>query len=523
MIMIEPGLPAQMREPVVGHVAAEAGELAEIDVVDVHEVLPSGDQPATGMDPYHGSLPDAESSARMLYAPRRERSGGGNLSREIPEGTQGAVSVVPAEVRESSDIQGMGRYPWYVLALLFAVYLSNHIDRQILAILIEPTKREFGASDTMMGLLTGPAFAVFFALAGLPIARWADRGTRRTIIAISAALWSALTALSGLAASYAQLALLRVGVGVGEAGCSPPSHSLIADYFPAERRGRALGAYMAGGTAGSAFGLLMGGLLYSAFGWRMSFVAVGLPGLLLAVLVWLTVREPERGRWDRGASAEPMPVREALAFLWQQRSYVHAQLGGALHAIATYGVNVWLVAFFMRVHGMELATATTMLGIATIFIGIPGMFLGGWLSDQLAPRDPRWYLWLPTVAAIAAVPFSVMFLFASSPLLAVLCYLPHSVLNSTYSGPVSAMTQAVVRVRARALAVAIHLLCVNLLGLGLGPLIIGALNDSLRGTYGDLAIRYTMLVAVAANALACVFYVLGARTVRQEIARARRD
>jgi MFS family permease len=407
-----------------------------------------------------------------------------------------------------------------VLGVLILVYLSNHIDRQILSILIEPIKKQFGASDMMMGLLTGPAFGVFFAIAGLPIARWADRGTRRTIIAISAALWSALTALSGMAASYAQLALLRVGVAIGEAGCNPPSHSLLSDYFPAEQRGRALGAYTAGATAGGAFGMLLGGLLYSAFGWRMSFAAVGLPGILLAALVYFTVREPQRGGRDRGASVDPMSTREALAFLWGQRSYVHAQLGGSLHAAATWGINVWLVPFFMRVHGLELATATTMLGIAMICIGIPGMFLGGLLSDRLAPRDPRWYLWLPTLASTAAVPFALMFLFTSSPVLAVLFYLMQMVLNSTYSAPVAAMTQAVVRVRARALSVAIHLLFVNLLGLSLGPLVIGALNDFLRGTHGELAIRYTMTVAVVANALACGFYVIGARSARDDIARA---
>ncbi len=416
-----------------------------------------------------------------------------------------------------------GAYPWYVLVLLFGIYLSNHIDRQILSILLEPIKAEFGASDTMMGFLTGPAFAIFYAFAGIPIARWADRGTRRTIVAISAALWSLLTALSGLAGSFAQLALLRVGVGVGEAGCSPPSHSLISDYFPPAQRGRALGLYAAGGQAGAAFGFLLGGLLFAYFGWRTTFVLVGLPGVLLAVLVWLTVREPARGQWDRGASVEPMPAVEAFRFLWQQRSYVHLQLGGALHAAAAYGVGVWVVPFFMRVHGLELTQATTMLGIAAIFIGIPGMLLGGWLADRLSPRDQRWFLWLPTLAAIVAAPFSVLFLFAPDPWLAIVFYLPHSLLSLTYSAPVYAMTQAVVRVRARALAVALHLLVVNLLGLGLGPLVVGALNDYFRESYGEMAIRYTMLFAVAANVAACVFYLLSARTVREDIARAQAE
>ena len=421
------------------------------------------------------------------------------------------------------DLERAGPYAWYVLGLLFVVYVSNHIDRQILSSLLEPIKSEFGVSDTMMGLLTGPAFAIFYTAAGIPIARWADRGSRRGIIAISAALWSALTALSGQAASFWQLGLLRIGVGVGEAGCTPPAHSMIADYFPERQRGRAFGVFLAGGAAGAAFGLLLGGWLYTAFGWRMSFVAVGLPGVLLAFAVYFSVREPERGRWERGVSAEPVPTRTALAHLWRQRSYVHAQLGGALHSAALWGVNVWLVPFFMRVHGIELATATTMLGIGMLVIGIPGTFLGGWVSDRLVRRDPRWYLWLPTASSVLATPFSLLFLFAPSPLSAVLFYLPHMVLNSAYSAPVAAMTQTVIHVRARAMAAAVHLLAVNLLGFGLGPLIIGALNDSWQATYGEQAIRYTMVVAVFANVVACVFYQIGARRVREEIARAQEE
>ena len=416
-----------------------------------------------------------------------------------------------------------GRYSWYVLGVLFVVYLSNHIDRQILSILIEPIKAEFGASDTMMGFLTGPAFALFFALAGLPLARLADRGTRRTLIAVCAAVWSGLTALSGQAASYAQLALLRVGVGVGEAGCSPAAHSLISDYFPPERRGRALGLYTAGATAGAAFGLLVGGWVYHLFGWRTSFVAVGLPGLLLALLVYFTVREPPRGRWDREASVEQLPTGQALLLLWTQRSYLHAQLGGSLHAAAVWGMSVWVVPFFMRVHGLELATTTTLLGIVMVVAGIPGIYLGGWASDRLIRQDQRWYLWLPTGGAIVATPFSLLFLFAGSPVLAILCYVPHTLLNSVYSAPVAAMTQGVVPPRARALAVAVHLLCTNLLGLGLGPLIIGALNDALLDSHGELAIRYTMTVAVGAKLVACVFYQLGARAVRSDIARIQGD
>ena len=417
---------------------------------------------------------------------------------------------------------GLGPYPWYVLFLLFFLYFSNHIDRQILSILLEPIKAEFGATDTMMGFLTGPAFAIFYATAGIPIARWADRGSRKTVIALSAVLWSLFTALSGLAASFAQLALLRVGVGVGEAGCSPPAQSLIADYFPPERRGQAMGVYAAGAAAGVAFGLLIGGLLYGLFGWRISLVIVGLPGVLVAALVWFTVREPPRGRWEGDTSVEPLPTGEAYRFLWSQRSYVHLQLGAALHATAAYGVSIWVVPFFMRVHGLELPAATTMLGTAALVIGVPGLIGTGWLADRLSLRDVRWYLWIPTLGAVFAAPFSVLFLFAPGPLWAIAAYIPHSLLNLAYTAPIYAVHQAILVPRVRALGVAVHLLAANLIGLGLGPLVVGALNDYLAPTYGERAIRYTMLIAVAANVVAVIFYLLAARTLREDIARVQR-
>ena len=421
---------------------------------------------------------------------------------------------------QGSASEAIGVYPWYVLGLMFLLYLSNHVDRQILSILLEPIKEEFGASDTMMGFLTGPAFAIFYATAGIPIARFADRSTRKHVVAVCAVLWSLLTALSGLAQSFVQLALLRVGVGVGEAGCTPPAHSLIADYFPPESRGRAMGIYASGAMAGGAFGYLVGGLLYSAFGWRVAFIAVGAPGILFALLVWLTVREPPRGRFERDGSVEPMASGEAFRFLLGQRSYVYLQFGAALHAMASYGISIWLVPFFMRVHGLELATATTALGIAALVIGIPGMVLGGFLADRLSRRDRRWYVWVPTLGAVFAVPFSVTFLFASTPAGAIAAYVPHSLLNYLYTGPIYAITVTLAVPRARALAVAFHLLAANLIGLGLGPLIVGALNDVFAASYGQHAIRYTMLVAVVGNTVATVFYLLAARTLRADVVRA---
>ncbi|MGE4652754.1 MAG: MFS transporter [Myxococcota bacterium] len=412
----------------------------------------------------------------------------------------------------------MSTYSWYVLTLLFFVYLSNHIDRQILNILLEPIKKEFGASDFMMGMLVGPTFALFYATAGIPIARLADRASRRNIIAISAAVWSVMTALSGTARTFVSLALFRVGVGIGEAGCSPPSHSLISDYFPAEKRGRALGVYAMATQAGAAFGWLLGGWLFYWMGWRWAFIAAGIPGILLALLVRATVKEPRRGRMERGpVDSDQMPTKEAIRHLLGQRSFVWLQAGGALHAVAGYGLGVWVAPFLIRIHGMELQVIGTWLGGIALLAGMPGMFLAGFFSDRLAIRDARWYLWIPTLSALVSAPFTIGFLFFADPNVGLVFYAIHALLGMGYAAPTFAMTQAVVKVRARSLAVAVHLLLVNLVGLGIGPVLIGGLNDLLYDDLGEGAIRYTMLLAALTNVVACGFYLMAARTVRRDI------
>ena len=282
-----------------------------------------------------------------------------------------------------------------------------------------------------------------------------------------------------------------------------------------------MGLFSAGTQAGAAFGWLLGGWLYLHFGWRFAFVAVGVPGLLLALLVATTVREPKRGGIEhRVVSDEPDPLWPAIRSLMQQPTYFWLQIGGAFHAISGYGLAVWVAPFLIRVHGLEIHVIGTWLGLIALLAGIPGIFLGGYLCDRLSQRDERWFLWIPTLAAISAMPFTVLFLFLPDARWALVAYATHSVINLAYTAPVYAVTQAVVKVRARSLAVALHLFIANLIGLGLGPVAIGGLNDLLRPEYGDGAIRYTMLIAASANILACVFYLLAARNVRQDIARA---
>jgi len=243
-----------------------------------------------------------------------------------------------------------------VLAILVVVYAVNFIDRQLLSILLQPIKEELGASDVLMGLLTGPAFALFYTFAGIPIARLADRHSRRAIMAVGIAFWSVITALTGAARSFGALALARIGVGIGEASATPAAHSLISDYFPPERRTGALAIYNVGSSLGILFGLMLGGWLKEAFGWRMTFAVVGLPGLMVALGVWLAVPEPRRGLSEARADSGAQPgLGETLRFLATQQSYLHVAFAAALYACNGYALLAWVPTFFVRVHVLGFA------------------------------------------------------------------------------------------------------------------------------------------------------------------------
>lgn len=410
----------------------------------------------------------------------------------------------------------------YVLGVLFLCYVFNWVDRNVLAILLVPIKAELGVSDTAMGFLTGLAFALFYTVLGIPIARWADRGNRRSILALGLALWSAMTVVCGLARSFVGLALARVGVGVGEAAGSPSSQSLISDYFAPEHRGRALSVYAMGNYAGHFVAFVIGGWINQHYGWRATFFVMGIPGLLLALVVRFSVPEPQRGAFEAPARSEAQaPFREVLRFLARQRSYVFINLGGALSALVGYGFGIWGPTFFMRVHGMGTAEAGFWLGWLAPIGGIVGTLLGGVLIDRLARREPRWYLWIPAASALAHVPVSVLLLLGSESV-ALALYAPHSLLFALYVGPLYAAMQSVAQPRMRALAVAIHLLVVNLLGLGAGPLVVGALNDALHATYGDASVRWSLLIVSLTGLASGLCYLLGARSVRGDLLAAER-
>jgi MFS family permease len=412
-------------------------------------------------------------------------------------------------------------YANYVLGLLFVAYVFNFVDRQILGILLDSIKADLHLSDSVMGLLTGTAFAVFYATLGLPIARLADVWVRRTIIALGLALWSGMTAFSGRAENLVQLACARIGVGVGEAALSPPAHSLISDYFPPERRATALGIYAVGIHVGTLFGFKGGGMLDDAFGWRTTFLVVGLPGLLLALLVRFTVKEPKRGRTDpsRAAPKPAPPVLEVLRHLLKQPSFVLLSIAMGLTAFAGYAFSVWAPTFLRRAHGWSSGEAGD-LGWPIGIGGALGSILAGWLADRLGRRDPRWWVWVPALAGIGPLPFTLAFLFHGDPVMALLISTPGMAIAAFYQGPSFAAVQNLAPPPMRAIASGLMLFITTMIGYALGPPAIGLLNDHVFAQHGELAVRYSLAVVLTVAGMGgTLFYVLAGRTLRADLRR----
>ncbi|MFM7119095.1 MAG: spinster family MFS transporter [Gammaproteobacteria bacterium] len=413
-------------------------------------------------------------------------------------------------------------YPTYALTILFIVYVFNFIDRSILNILAESIKQDLGLYDWQIGLMGGIAFALFYTFLGIPIARLADTHNRRNIVAVSLAVWSAMTAVCGLAQNFVQLLLARIGVAVGEAGGSPPSHSIISDLFASDRRATALGIYALGIPVGTMLGNLLGGWINEAMDWRTAFIVVGLPGVLMALVVRFTLVEPPRGVSELAAKAkaEAPPVSFVFRALWSRKSFRYMALGGALHALVGYGVGPFIPPLFIRIHDMDTAAigqALFWLG----FAGIAGTASGGWLADRMAKRDVRWYVWLPGIATLISVPFAVAAYTWDDAIGAFWLMALPGFLGAYYLGPTFSLAQGLVGVRMRALAAAILLFILNLIGMGMGPVIVGITSDLLNA-YTDLgvySIRWALVSVLIFNVLSTVFYLMAGRTLREDLAR----
>ena len=406
----------------------------------------------------------------------------------------------------------------YALGVLVVVYTFNFIDRQILSILLEPIKQDLGLSDSALGMLTGFAFALFYATLGIPIARFADRSNRRNLIAWALAIWSAMTAVSGLAQNFWHLLLARIGVGVGEAGCSPPAHSMLADYFPTENRATALGIYSLGIPFGILFGFIAGGWLNEFFGWRVAFFIVGVPGLLLAILVRFTLREPPRGMAEGRIADEEQPtIMETFRFLWSKRSFRHMAVGGGLTAFVGYGVITWVPSFLIRSYGMNTGDVGTYLGL---ILGIPGgigIALGGYLADRYGARDTRWYLWIVSVALIASTPLFFGVYLSSTAFASLMFLILPILLGNFYQATTFSQTQGLVSLRMRSVAAAVLLFILNMIGLGAGPQAVGILSDVLQPSYGDESLRYALLILSTVQIWAAYHYYQAGKSLKDDL------
>jgi len=396
--------------------------------------------------------------------------------------------------------------------VLVVVYTFNFIDRQILAILLPAIKAEFLVDDWVLGFLAGSAFALFYATLGIPIATLADRWNRRTLIAIAVAIWSAMTALSGLAGNIMHLTLARIGVGIGEAGCSPAAHSLIADYYPPKQRSTAMGIYSLGISLGIMIAYLAGGWVAQNIGWRAAFLMVGLPGLILAVVVRYTVQEPPRGmsegRIDSGHRPDVLTV---TWYLLRRKSFIHMAVGAGLASFVAYSVITFFPSFMIRSHGMGLAEIGVYLGLIIGIASGLGYVGGGYLADKATTVGPKYSLWTVSAAMIFGWLFTFPVYLLNNPYWVFAAFAVPTIFSNFYLATTFAQVQGLVGLRMRAVASALLLFLLNIIGLGLGPMFTGILSDLLRAFFGDESLRYSLLLvgAVIGPWSAWHFYVAG--------------
>ena len=423
----------------------------------------------------------------------------------------------------------------YALGLLLLIYVLNFLDRQVVNILAEPIKVELGLADWQLGALTGLAFALFYTVLGLPIARLAERADRVKIISIAVGVWSAFTVACGMAGNFVQLLLARIGVGVGEAGCTPPAHSLISDYTPAEKRTSAIAFYSMGIPLGSLAGMALGGMIADSYGWRVAFFVAGAPGILLALAAWFTLPEPRRNAAPVETKNHPS-LTDAVRELSTKPAFIWISLAAAINAMVSYGHIAFYGSFYARNHTEGLAAmadgvnnmlGTQMgvlgflglaLGILIGIFGAIGTFAGGQIADRWVAKDKRAYAYLPAIAGAASfLPF-LLAMMSGSTLLSLIGLAIVTLLGSVWYGPIFACAQSLVQPRTRATASAVILFVINLIGLGLGPLAAGIISDSFATQHGVAeGLRYSLITVGAIGLLALPCFRLASRTLADDI------
>jgi MFS family permease len=425
-------------------------------------------------------------------------------------------------------------YRRYALSLLLVIYTLNFLDRQVINILAEPIKRDLGLLDWQLGMMTGFAFAIFYTVLGIPIARHAEKSNRPMIIAISVAAWSGFTMLCGVTTNFLQLLLARIGVGVGEAGCTPPAHSLITDYVPKEMRASAIAFYSIGTPLGTLVGMAMGGVVADAYGWRTAFLVAGAPGVIVAVIAALTLVEPRKVQAVDVAArkAAQIPLRAVMKVLKSKKTFWLVAFAAAIKAFVGYGHAPFTASFFFRNHTEEVARlaegyglqSAGFLGLALGLIGgtagVIGAWLGGVIADRLGAKDIRAYVIVPAVASVLSIPVYILGVSVTSVWPAIFILIIPTVLGSLWYGPVYATAQSIVAPHMRATTAAVILFVINLIGLGLGPVAVGALSDffALGMGMGEAqGVRWALIVSSCFGLVAAVLFFKAARTIREDM------
>ncbi len=430
-------------------------------------------------------------------------------------------------------------YTRYVMSLLMIMLIFNFLDRQIINILAEPIKVDLGLKDWQLGMMTGFAFAIFYTVLGIPVAGLADRRSRTKIIGVAIIIWSLFTALCATAQNFAQLIAYRIGVGVGEAGGTPPAHSLIVDYVPKSRRAFWLAFYSIGNPLGSLLGLMFGGIVAGLYGWRTAFLIAGAPGLILGVVVLLTMREPRDtlARYRRTVAEQGVGFKQTLAYLATKKTFWIIAFSAAIKSFIGYGHAPFSASFFMRNHSAELEVLAGSLGgmlgtelspIAFLGIslglgvgigGVAGTLAGGYIADRLAVRDIGGYMTGPALATAAAVPVLFAAFLVESAFIALLLLGLNAFFTAFWYGPVFGTTQSIARPPMRATAAALLLLIVNLVGLGLGPVAAGLLSDSLNvaGLGPAEGLRYSLIIMASLGLIPFIGFLWARKTIRVDL------
>ncbi|MGE0828122.1 MAG: spinster family MFS transporter [Hyphomonadaceae bacterium] len=420
---------------------------------------------------------------------------------------------------QAAELSGARALPhrFLVLALLFLVYTFNFIDRQILGILAGPIQEELGLTDTQLGWLGGPAFAIFYSVVGVPIALYADRANRTWIMTIALSAWSAFTALCAFAGSFMQLFLARIGVGVGEAGGVAPSYSLIADYFPKHERARALAVFSFGVPVGSAAGIALGGIVASMVDWRAAFITVGLLGLVLAPIFRLIVREPPRGGMDAVAKAEAPPsFFQVFAMLGRRRAFWLMSFGAASSSIMGYGLLFWTPSFLRRSFDFSLQEAAYFYAAILLIGGVAGCWLGGAIADKMGQKSRKAYPFVPAISFFITTPLVIFATLTTSPIIAFIALMGVTAFATAWLGPVIAAMQHFVGPHMRTTASACFLFINNIVGIGLGSLVIGVLSDALAQRFAEESLRYSILAGAAFYFLAALLMLTATRFVERD-------